>query len=173
MLTVEKFLIVLRGPSGSGKTSLAKAIQEKVGKGVAHLKADYFYWKVCPQDDNKHIDNNPIVYENILDLAENYLKHGYSIIIEGFLNQIDNFKVQDKLKALAELNGTKYRRYYLDVDLETAKKRHESSDFSVPIEEVEGWRPDRPMNRSELDIVINTPTKTTEEIAKLIMDGLI
>lgn len=169
---MNKFLIVLRGLSGSGKTSLSKLIQEKVGKKVAHLKADFFYWKVSPQDENKHIDNNPIVYENLIDLAENYLEHGYSVIVEGLLNQIDNFGTQDKLRALAETEAAVYRRYFLEVDLETARKRHESANFSVPIEEVEGWRSDRPMNRSNLDTVIDTTTKTTQQIGEFILDDL-
>lgn len=169
---MKRFLIVIRGPSGSGKTSLAKTIQEKVGKGVAHLKADFFYWKVSPQDENKNIDNNPIVYENLVDLAENYLNHKYSVIVEGLLNQIDNFGIHKKLKSLAGSHNAIYHRYFLEVDFETAKKRHEPDNFTVPIEECEGWRSDRPMNRSKLDIVINTSKKITEEIAELIIDGL-
>lgn len=170
---MKRFLIVLRGPSGSGKTTIAKLVQEKIGKKVAHLKADFFYWKVSPQDENKNIDNNPIVYENLVDLAENYLNHKYSVIVEGLLNQIDNFGIHEKLKSLAESHNAIYHRYYLEVDFETAKKRHEPDNFTVPIEECEGWRSDRPMNRSKLDIVINTSTKTTEEITELIIDGLI
>lgn len=169
---MNNFLLVLRGPSGSGKTSIAKSIQQKAGDKIAHLKADYFYWKVSPNDPNKHIDNNPIVYENLVDLAENYLEHGYSVIIEGLLNQIDNFRAQDKLVKLAEENKAKFVRIYLEVDFDTANQRHSGSDFSVPIEEVEGWRKDRPMHKFSSDNVINTSNSSVEKIVKQIRELL-
>lgn len=163
---MNQFLLVLRGPSGSGKTTLAKLLQQQFGGKIAHLKADYFYWKVSPNDKNKHIDNNPIVYENLVDLAENYLKHEYSVIVDGLLNQIDNFKAEGKFAGLAEKYKAKYSRVYLDVDLNTARRRHLDSDFSVPIEEVEGWRSDRPMHKTSNDSIINTLNKPVERISQ-------
>jgi predicted kinase len=169
---MKQFLLVIRGASGSGKSTLSKAIQEKIGEKVAILKADYFYWKVCPQDRNKHLDENPIVYVNLLDLAENYLGEGYSVIIEGLLNRIDDFKLEDELQKLSSRFKVTYKRFYLGVDLETARIRHQNSDFSIPIEEVEGWAKGREMKVNEKDIVIDTVKISQEELAKTVLEAI-
>lgn len=169
---MKEFILVIRGPSGSGKTTLSKQIQESIGEKVAYLKADYFYWKVCPQDKNKHLDENPLVHANLLDLTENYLEAGYSVILEGLLNRIDEYGLGDNLEKLSKRFNVIYKRIYLDVDLETAKIRHAQSDFSIPIEEAEGWAPGREMKKSTKDIVINTlgkfPKDVLEEVLKFV-----
>lgn len=169
---MNNFILVIRGPSGSGKSTLSKAIQEKIGEKVAILKADYFYWKVCPQDINKHLDENSLVYMNLLDLTENYIESGYSVIIEGLLNRIDDFGLQEGLAELSQKFKTQYKRLYLDVDLENARIRHQNSDFSIPIEEVEGWAKGREMKISEKDIVIDTDKNSQSELLNFVLSKL-
>lgn len=166
---MNQFILVIRGPSGSGKSTLSKAIQTKIGEKVAILKADYFYWKVCPQDTNKHLDENPLVYKNLHDLASNYLDVGYSVIVEGLLNRIDDYKLEDGLQKLSKGFEVKYSRFYLEVDLETARVRHQNSDFSIPIEEVEGWAKGREMKITDKDIVIDTVKYSQEELLSRVL----
>lgn len=169
---MKQFILVVRGPSGSGKSTFSKAIQEKIGEKVAILKADYFYWKVCPQDKNKHIDENPIVYKNLLDLAENYLESGYSVIIEGLLNRIDDFELEIGLQELSKRFAVLYKRIYLEVDLDTARVRHQNSDFSIPIDEVEGWAKGREMKVNNKDEIIDTVKNSQEDLVNFVVEGL-
>lgn len=170
---MKKFILVVRGPSGSGKSTLSKSIQEKIGEKVAVLKADYFYWKVCPQDKNKHLDENPIVYKNLLDLAENYLEAEYSVIVEGLLNKIDDFELESGLQKLSKQYEANYKRIYLSVDLDTARIRHQNSDFSIPIEEVEGWANGREMKVNDKDEIVDTVKNSQEDLVNLVLEKII
>jgi adenylate kinase family enzyme len=168
-MLMNKFILAIRGPSGSGKSTLAKGIQEYFKEKVAHLRADYFYWKVCPQDKNKHLDENPIVYQNLSDLAENYLENGYSVIIDGILNRIDDYGLDKRLTEHSDKFNAKYLRICLEVDLEIAKKRTDINNFSIPIEEVEGWAKGHEMKVTDKDIVIDTSEKSQDEVLQSVL----
>lgn len=168
---MKSFILILRGPSGSGKTVVTKALQEIIGKKVAHLRADYFYWKVCPQDENKNEDNKKIVYDNLKCLAQNYVKSSYSVVIEGLLNKIDEFGLHRELLDIESESDIIYKRIYLKVDLETSIERNKEKGF-VTRDDIEKWISEGDKSVTSNDVVIDTKSKTPKQLVELILTNI-
>lgn len=88
-------LIIITGPSASGKSAVAKLLSKKYKKAV---RLDI--------DRVKHFVENGFIYNeskegkkqwklctnNIILLTKNYLKNGYVVVIEGVLENQENWR---------------------------------------------------------------------------------
>lgn len=160
-----KFILVIRGPAGSGKSSLGKTIQAYFGQNVAHLRADYFYYNVCPQDKNQALDNNPLVYKNLEKLTENYLAGGYSVILDGYLTKIDKFGLEKSLSKLAKTNQARYVRVFLQKpqDIPVVNENQEVDPSNqIPLE-VKMTEKDTPVATANRE-----PTQILDEVLEMI-----
>lgn len=83
-------IIAITGPGGSGKSSVTHELVKKIPR-VVHLNVDHVKhfisfkdWSY--QDLPKGNDQWELLGQNIALLSENFNKHGFNVIIEGYLN---------------------------------------------------------------------------------------
>ena len=98
-------LITIRGSPASGKSTLARNLTKKIDGKVALLIVDEFRW-VMIAHENRDKEDYAVSFDNFLYALENYLRLGYTIIIEDAWIR----KHQDKttsIKKVVDL-GRKY-----------------------------------------------------------------
>jgi len=111
-------IIMLRGNSGSGKSTVAKALQEKLGRGTLLVSQDdvrrEMLW-VRGGPDSKSID-----------LLKHLVLFGYKhcafTILEGILYADDH---KELFRKIEEMFGDQAFAYYFDLPFEETLKRHE------------------------------------------------
>lgn len=86
----KQFVLAITGPAGSGKSTVASLLAKKIDKCV-NIDADYV----------KHMVSNPFIYDdstegikqwkllgdNVGVLANNFVKAGYNVLINGYINE--------------------------------------------------------------------------------------
>ncbi len=127
-------LIVLRGNSGSGKTSVAKALREAYGPGVAWVSQDVIRRLILKEKDRPGGAN----IELIGLIARYSLDQRFHVVLDGILYADRN---ESMLADLARDHLGVSRFYYLDVSIDETLRRHamrpESADFSG--DDMRGW----------------------------------
>jgi len=74
-------LIVLRGNSGSGRSTVAKALREAYGRGVAWVSQDLIRRTILREKDQPGGVNI-----GLIDQVTRYsLEHGYHVVLDGIL----------------------------------------------------------------------------------------
>jgi len=90
MKNKEQFILAITGPAGSGKSTVASLLAKQIDNCV-NIDADHV----------KHMVANPFIYDdsiegikqwellgdNIGALATNFINSGYSVIINGYINE--------------------------------------------------------------------------------------
>lgn len=115
--TPESVLVVLRGNSASGKTSLAHAIRQRAGRGVAIVSQD-----VVRRDILWEHETPTGVNIGLIDtIARHALDHGYHVIVEGMLKA---HAYGEMLGQLVEDHRGRTSCFYLDVPWEETLRRH-------------------------------------------------
>lgn len=108
-------LIVLRGNSGSGKSSVARALRQQYGYGLAWVEQDYLRRVLLREPDvsgGKNID--------LIELNVRYaLTVGYHVVLEGILYAEHYGAMLQRLHA--EFGGYWYA---FDLPFETTVQRH-------------------------------------------------
>jgi len=74
-------LIIIRGSPASGKSTLARNLVKKIDGKVALLIVDEFRW-IMTAHENRDKHDYAISFDNFLYALKNYLKLGYTIIVE-------------------------------------------------------------------------------------------
>jgi len=120
-------LIVLRGNSGSGKSSVAKALREAYGHGVAWVSQDLIRRIILKEKDRPGGVNI-----GLIDHITRYsLDHRFHVVLDGIL-YADRY--ESMLAGLARDHLGVSRFYYLNVSIEETLRHHtlrpESADFS-------------------------------------------
>ena len=134
-------IVVLRGNSGSGKSTVAKALQEKIGRGTLLISQDYVRREMLwtrGGADNKSLSKS-------IDLLKHLVFFGHKncefTILEGTLYvDEDTEKLFEKIKKLF---GTSVFAYYFDLPFEETLKRHATKPIAQEWGEAEmrkWWR---------------------------------
>ncbi|OCA84918.1 hypothetical protein A8L44_11155 [Bacillus sp. FJAT-27986] len=121
MGSMESNLIILRGNSGSGKTTIAKSIQDQLGKGTLLVSQDNVrreMLKVQDREGNLSID----LIRQIAEYGKGRCEH---TIVEGILNKS---RYGQMLNDLIQFYGGKAYIFYFDLSFEETVKRHLSRD---------------------------------------------
>jgi predicted kinase len=121
-------LIVLRGNSGSGKSTVAMALRQAYGRGLAWVSQD-----VIRRDILQEKDRPGGVNIGLIDQVVRYsLDHGYHTVLDGIL-YADRYE-QMLAGLLRDHTGHTFF-YYLDIPMEETFRRHalrpQASQFSV------------------------------------------
>jgi chloramphenicol 3-O-phosphotransferase len=78
-------IIVLSGASGTGKTTLARRLQERLGKGWLYLEADEFVPSFAPDAGPDDGAGQTAFVRAMVDAALQWPTHGFDIILDGIL----------------------------------------------------------------------------------------
>jgi len=114
-------LVVVRGNSGSGKTTVAKAIRDKYGRGVALIHQDVFRREVLREHDYPGAANI-----GLIDTAVRYaLDHGFHTVLEGIL-RVDHYG--EMLNGLHRDYANRSHFFYIDVSFDETLRRHQSKE---------------------------------------------
>jgi hypothetical protein len=110
-------LIVLRGNSGAGKTSVAMALREACGRGVAWVGQDLIRRTILREKDCPGAPNI-----GLMDQVARYsLDHGYHVILDGIM-YADRYG--EMLAGLKRDHRGRSCFYYLDVSIDETLRRH-------------------------------------------------
>ncbi|AWZ10248.1 MULTISPECIES: kinase [unclassified Streptomyces] len=115
--TPDTRLIVLRGNSASGKSSVAEAIRDRHGRGVALVGQDNLRRVVLRERDAPGAANIGLIGS----VARYGLDHGFHVVVEGILHA-DRYGPM--LDALRRAHRGRTHFYYLDVPFEETLRRH-------------------------------------------------
>ncbi|WP_332645617.1 kinase [Lysinibacillus sp. 54212] len=118
---MESKLIIIRGNSGSGKTTIAKSLQNYLGRGTLLVSQDVIrreMLKVQDRDGNLSIDL-------IRQIAEYGKEKCEFIIVEGILCKS---RYGDMLNDLIQFYNHKAYTYYFDLSFEETVARHNSRE---------------------------------------------
>lgn len=125
-MPTETLLIVLRGNSGSGKSSVAQALREHVGYGLAWVEQDHIRRVMLREHDiagGKNIE--------LIELNVRYaLGAGYHTVLEGILNA-ERYGVM--LERLHRDFGGHW--YYFDLPFEETARRHATKALASVVDE--------------------------------------
>jgi predicted kinase len=111
-------IIILRGNSGSGKSTVAKALQEKIGRGTLMISQDYVRREMLWVNDRP---NNQAI-----DLLENLIVYGHKNCNISILEGIFYSDIYENLFCLVKtLYADNIFAYYFDLPFEETLKRHE------------------------------------------------
>ncbi|MAG36141.1 MAG: hypothetical protein CL878_07850 [Dehalococcoidia bacterium] len=139
--TQPQFLITLRGPAGAGKTALAKSVQAAADQLVATIDSDLFNWEIVPGESDK-----ALVYRNLVMLAENYLRGGYSVVVSGLIISSEEAGAMQKLRQFAASRGAVLLDFYCSASRDLVVQRNRTRYKQVPEAAVLRW-----WERAELD----------------------
>ncbi|HXW45994.1 MAG TPA: kinase [Streptosporangiaceae bacterium] len=156
-------LIVLRGNSGSGKSSVARALREAYGRGVAWVSQDLIRRIILGERDRPGGANIGLIGE----VARFSLDHGYHVILDGILSAE---RYEPMLSVLAREHAGRSHFYYLDVSIEETLRRHstrpQASEFGS--DDMRGWYRPRDLLSSVAERVI-PETSTLQQTIALIL----
>ena len=116
-------VIAITGPTGAGKTSVAEALTKKLSTFV-NIDADHLkhmnpnaFTRIVKSDGEEDWPYSSwgLLGENVALLTNNFLKHGYDVVINGWL-EVESWKEIDK-----QININ--HRIILLPDIETNKQR--------------------------------------------------
>lgn len=110
-------LIVLRGNSGAGKSSVALALREAYGRGIAWVSQDLIRRTILRERDIPGGVNIGLIDQ----IARYSLDHGYHVILDGIF-YADRY--EPMLAALHRDYPGQTCFYYLDVSLDETLRRH-------------------------------------------------
>jgi predicted kinase len=156
-------LIVVRGNSGSGKSTVARALRDAYGRGVAWVSQDLIRRVILGERDQPGAANIALISQ----VARFSLDHGYHVILDGIL-------YADRYEAmLAELARDHVGRscfYYLDVSMDETIRRHatrpQAAEFAA--DDMRGWYRARDLLTRVAEHVV-PETSTLQETTALIL----
>ena len=133
-MPVAQFLIILRGPAASGKSTLAREIQRRCRSKTAVIDTDLFNWSIVPGEDD-----NAVVYENVVTISSNYLRHNYNVIIEGLIVSSEEQGALEQVRKLAAERGAVVVDFYCRVSKGVALARNEQRAKGIEASQIADW----------------------------------
>ncbi|MEV0740142.1 AAA family ATPase [Streptomyces sp. NPDC050549] len=121
-------LIVLRGNSASGKSTVATALRERYGRGIALVRQDVLRREVLRERD---IPGGANI--GLIDLTVRHaLAHGFHTVLEGIL-YVAHYG--EMLAGLLADHPGRTHCYYLDVPFEETLARHATKPIADEVSE--------------------------------------
>jgi len=158
-------LIVLRGNSGSGKSTVATALREAYGRGIAWVSQDLIRRVILREKDRAGGVNIGLIDQ----VARYSLNNGYHVILDGIF-YADRY--EPMLAALGRDHRGVSRFYYLDVSIEGTLCRHlmrpQAAEFGA--DDMRSWYRARDLLAGVREHVI-PETSTLEDTTSLILAG--
>jgi AAA domain len=156
-------LIVLRGNSGSGKSSVAMALREAHGRGLAWVSQDLIRRIILRERDRPGGVN-----VGLIDHVARYsLDHGYHAVLDGIF-YADRY--EQMLDGLRRDHLGRSCFYYLDISWEETVRRHatrpQAAEFGV--DDMRDWYRPRDLLTAVREQVI-PETSTLQETTSLIL----
>jgi len=110
-------MVVLRGNSGSGKSTTARALRDRIGRGVAWVEQDHLRRVVLRDYD---VPDGASI--GLIDQTVRYaLDHGYDVILEGILHTA---YYEPMLRRLTADHRGNSGHYYFDIPFDETVRRH-------------------------------------------------
>lgn len=158
-------LIVLRGNSASGKSTVASAVRDSCGPGIAIVGQDNLRRTVLRERD---VPGG--AYIGLVDSVARYaLDHGYHTIVEGILAADRCAGMLTALRA-DHRGGSHY--YYFDVPLEETFRRHatkpQASDYGRA--EMSRWYRDHDLLPGGIEQIIPVTSTLDATIGRILRD---
>lgn len=156
-------LIVIRGNSGSGKSSIAAALREHHGRGLAVASQDNLRRVVLRDYDRPGAANI-----GLIDLTVRYaLQHGFHVVLEGML-YADRYG--DMLAGLRADHPGPSHFFYLDVPLQETVRRHGTkpvyAEFGEP--QLREWYREHDLLSGGIEHVIDEDSTLHDSVATII-----
>lgn len=160
-------LIIIRGPSGAGKSSVAKAVRQRYGRGLAVLGQDIMRRRLLWEKRDLPGGLTP---DFIAHSAGFLLNAGWPVIIEGILSATP---YRLALRELMSAHAGRTLIHFLKVDLAETFVRHatrpEASQFSAS--DMESWfEPDDQLKVSG-EVVIPQTSSLEETVDRIYRDA--
>ncbi|MFH1840091.1 MAG: AAA family ATPase [Nanoarchaeota archaeon] len=160
-------LIIIRGSPGSGKSTLVRNLTKKLKGKVALLIVDEFRW-IMTAHENRDKKDYEISFDNFLYSLKNYLKSGYTIIVEDSWIRKHNDKSTDINKVINL--GKKYKAKIVQILLKgswkTVKNINTLRPMVIPQKELkESYEKVYSKNIKD-EIVIDIDDKKPDQILK-------
>ncbi len=157
-------LIVLRGNSGSGKSSVAKALRDVYGRGLAWVSQDLIRRTILQEKDRPSGVNIGLISQ----VARHALDHGYHVVLDGIF-YADRYEPMLADLARDHLGLTRF--YYLNVSLDETLRRHatrpQAAEFGPS--DMADWYRARDLLTS-IDEHVITQDSTLQQTVRLILD---
>ena len=163
--TEESRLVVLRGNSASGKSSVAAALRERFGRGLAIVGQDNLRRIVLRERDRPGAANI-----GLIDLTARYaLNAGYHVVVEGIL-YADHYG--DMLTRLRADHRGRTHGYYLDVPFDETLARHATKPIADDVNETQlrDWYRPRDLLPDRLETVIGADCSVHEIVDRIMGD---
>jgi hypothetical protein len=156
-------LIVLRGNSGSGKSSVALALREAYGRGLAWVSQDLIRRIILRERDRPGGVN-----VGLIDHVARYsLDHGYHAVLDGIF-YADRY--EQMLDGLSRDHLGRSCFYYLDISWEETVRRHatrpQAAEFGV--DDMRDWYRPRDLLTTVREQVV-PETSTLQETTSMIL----
>lgn len=158
-------LIVIRGNSGSGKSTVAKALRETYGRGVAWVSQDLIRRIILKEKDRPGGVNI-----GLIDQVTRYsLESGYHVVLDGIF-YADRY--EPMLAGLGRDHRGVSRFYYLDISLDETLRRHASRPQAAEFgpEDMRDWYRPQDLLSEICERVIPEMSTLAQTIALILAD---
>jgi predicted kinase len=158
-------LIVVRGNSGSGKSTVAMALREAYGRGVAWVSQDLIRRNILKDQDRPGGVNI-----GLIDLVARYsLDNGYHAVLDGIF-YADRYETM--LAGLAHDHLGMSRFYYLDVCLEETFRRHATRPLAAEVspDQMREWYRPRDLLGGICECIVPETTTLAQTTALILAD---
>jgi len=157
-------LIVLRGNSGSGKSTVARALRDAYGRGLAWVSQDLIRRIILKEKDVPGGVNIGLIDQ----VARYCLDHGQHVVLDGIL-YADRY--EQMLAGLGRDHLGSSRFYYLEVSLDETLHRHttrpQAAEFGA--DDMRGWYRPRDLLSSVRERIV-PETSTLQQTVTLILE---
>ena len=150
-------LIVLRGNSGSGKSSVARALRERYGYGLAWVEQDYLRRTLLREHDVEGGKNIGLIETNV----RYCLGAGYVTVLEGILHAKHYAPMLSHLHT--DFGG---QWYYFDLPFEETVRRHATRSQATEFgpEQMRDWYKERDLLPFVNETVISSEQTLTQTV---------
>lgn len=161
-------IFVITGPCGVGKSTISKMIASNI-KNSALIEGDNIYHMVIGghvkpwEDDGTYLK---LFWENVLDIAENFLKRDITVVLDYIIYPEDTKKIISKFRE----KNVDIKYIVLMADKNTILERDISRDVDCRMGDrsIELLNEYKKLN-IENKYILDTTSLSKEEILKIIM----
>ncbi|USY17984.1 AAA family ATPase [Nocardiopsis exhalans] len=159
-------MVILRGNSASGKSSVAQALREAYGRGLAIIGQDNVRRTVLRERDVPGGANI-----GLIDLMARYaLDHGFHVVVVEGILYADRYG--DMLTALMRDHKGLSRAYYFDIPFDVTLERHATKSIADEVGETElrdWWRP-RDLLPGGVEEIVDEHSTVEDTVARIFED---